>query len=310
MKAFHRHLFMAYISVFSINIQAKTFLVFGGNTGWIGQKLVTILRTQGHTVHCATSRLEQREHIENEINTIQPDAIINAAGITGRPNVNWCETHQQETIRANLLGVLNLVDLAYQHNIHVTNLATGCIYQYDTQHPLGSGIGFTEEEKPNFTGSFYSRMKVLMEEAITPYPNLLNLRVRMPIAADLSPRGFVGKVAQYKKLVNIPNSMTILEDLLPLISQMVERNLTGTYNFVNPGTISHNEVMDLYIQYIDPDHTYENFSIEEQDELLKVPRSNCELSAAKLCNEFPSIPHIKDALTRTFQKIKSQKQIK
>ncbi len=286
---------------------AKTCLIFGAK-GWIGKKLVAIIQDRGDTVICAASRLEQREAIIQEIITADPDYIINSAGIIGRPNVNWCEDHKQETIRSNVLGLLNLVDIAYLHGIHVTNIATGCIYTYDTNHPMGSGIAFTEEEAPNFGGSFYSHTKILVEKLICEYPNLLQLRVRLPIASDLSTNSFVGKIIQYKKLVNIPNSMSILEDLLPLVPQMIDRNLTGIYNFVNPGTLSHNEVIELYKQYINPLHTYENFSIEEQNELLKVPRSHCHLSANKLLREFPDVPNLKDSIHKIFLAMKQNVQ--
>ena len=48
------------------------------------------------------------------------------------------------------------------------------------------------------------------------------------------------------QVCNIPNSMTILDDLLPIALVMSERKLTGAYNFTNPGAISHNEILDLY----------------------------------------------------------------
>ncbi|MEX0939744.1 MAG: NAD-dependent epimerase/dehydratase family protein [Candidatus Babeliales bacterium] len=284
----------------------KTFLVFGGKSGWVGQKIATILRNMDHVVYCAKSRLEQRETIEQEIKQLRPDCIINTAGIIGRPTIDWCEFHKQETLRSNILGLLNLVDLAYLHNLHVTNIATGCIYQYDDKHPLGSGIGFSEEEEPNFFGSFYSCTKILAEKLILNYPNVLNLRLRMPISSDLSQKSFIGKIINYKKLINIPNSMSVLEDLLPLIPQMIERNLVGNYNFVNPGVISHNQIIELYKQYINPNHQYENFTIEEQNQILKVPRSNCELSAKKLLSEFPQIPHIQDSIRNVFLRIKTK----
>lgn len=294
----HRSISLVLLISFYLTAHGDVYLVFGGQRGWIGQKLVQVLNEKGHTVHCATSRIEQRESIEQEILKYKPNYIINAAGVIGKPNVDWCESHKEETLRGNVLGALNVVDVAFLHNIHVTNITTGCIYQYDEAHALGSGKGFTEEEDPNFSGSFYSRTKIMAEKLVLMYPNVLNLRVRMPIAADLDPKSFVGKIIQYKKLINIPNSMTILEDLLPLVPQMIERGLVGNYNFVNPGTLSHNQVIELYKEYINPDHQYENFSIEEQNKILAVPRSNCELSAEKLLKEFPQIPHIQDSLRK------------
>jgi dTDP-4-dehydrorhamnose reductase len=285
--------------------EPKKIVVFGGKTGWIGQKIVTIIQEQGLIAFCAKSRLEYREEIEQEIAAINPDYIINAAGITGKPNVDWCEDHKIETIRVNLLGTLNLIDVASQHNLHVTNISTGCIYHYDDKHPMNSGIGFTEEEKPNFEGSFYSRMKVRLEEVIMLYPNVLNLRIKMPISTELD-KGFVGKIIHFKKVVNIPNSLTILDDLLPIAVDMTLREIKGNFNFVNPGALSHHQVLDLYKEYVDPNFTYQGFTLEEQSQILKVPRANAELSTEKLLKLYPHILPIREALINIFKRIKRQ----
>jgi hypothetical protein len=79
------------------------------------------------------------------------------------------------------------------------------------------------------------------------------------------------------KVVNVPNSVTVLEDLLPISLDMTEREIKGVYNFVNPGAISHNEVLALYKEYIDPNFSLQNFSLEEQAKILKAGRSNNEL---------------------------------
>lgn len=296
---------LGFISTFA-NKDPKTILVFGGKTGWIGQQIVQILQNMGHIPICAESRLENRQDIITEIEKTKPCAIINAAGITGKPNVDWCEDHKPETLRTNVIGTLNLADIAFMHNLHLTNISTGCIYEYDDSHPMGSGIGFTEEEEPNFTGSFYSRTKIQLEKLILEYPNVLNLRVKMPFSSELD-KGFVGKITKYKKLVNIPNSLCNLDDLLPIAVDMTLKGIKGNYNFVNPGTLSHNEVMDLYKKYVDPSHSYENFSLEEQAKILKARRANAELSAEKLCKLYPSIPHIRSSMINLFKTIKCQK---
>jgi dTDP-4-dehydrorhamnose reductase len=278
------------------------YLVFGAE-GWIGKKLVTLLEEQGHTVIKAKTRLENREAVEKEILNANPDFVFNAAGKTGRPNVDWCEDHKQEVIRANIIGALTLADLCWKHGIHMTNFGTGCIYQYDATHPMESGIGFKEEEKPNFDGSYYSKTKIMLDTLLQDYPNVLNLRLRMPISDDLHPRSFVTKIVGYENVVNIPNSMSILSDLLPVAIKMSERKLTGVYNFVNPGSISHNQILDLYKKYIDHNFKYKNFTLEEQSKILKAGRSNNELDASKLLKEFPSIPHIKTSIIHVFERM-------
>merc|ERR1712224_819459 len=64
---------------------------------------------------------------------------------------------------------------------------------------------------------------------------------------------------------NIPNSMTVLHDLLPASLALSKRKLSGIYNFCNPGAISHNESLELYKKHVDPDYTWTNFTLEEQD---------------------------------------------
>lgn len=281
------------------------FLIFGGETGWIGQKLVALLKEQGHIVGVPKARLEQRESVEQEIVDFKPDRVLNAAGITGRPTIDWCEDHKIETLRANMIGALTLADLCAKYNVHMTNYGTGCIYEYDEKHQLGSGIGFTEEEIPNFAGSYYSKTKIMLDTLLGDYPNVLNLRIRMPISDDLNHRSFVTKISRYNKVINIPNSMTILTDLLPVSIKMSERQLIGKYNFTNPGVISHNEVLDLYREYIDPDFVYHNFTVKEQAQVIKAPRSNNELDVSKLLKEFPEIPHVKASMVEVFKRMKA-----
>nr|CAB3459759.1 unnamed protein product [Digitaria exilis] len=162
----------------------------------------------------------------------------------------------------------------------------------------GSGIGFKEEDTPNFTGSFYSKTKAMVEELLKEYENVCTLRVRMPISSDLSnPRNFVTKISRYNKVVNIPNSMTILDELLPISVEMAKRNLRGIYNFTNPGVVSHNEILEMYKQYIDPSFKWTNFTLEEQAKVIIAPRSNNEMDASKL-KEFPELLSIKDSLIK------------
>lgn len=284
---------------------AETILVFGGKTGWLGQEIVKIIQGSGHIAVCATSRLENCQSIEEEIERIKPDAILNCAGIIGKPNVDWCETHAIETLRVNVIGTIHLADAAYDYGLHVTNLSTGCIYEYDTEHPERGGVGFTEKEEPNFKGSFYSRSKIVMETLLLEYPNVLNLRIKMPVGSDLK-NGFVAKIIKYKNVVNIANSLCVLDDLLPIAVDMTLKRVKGNYNFVNPGVISHHEVLNLYKEYIDPSHSWESISVEDQDKTLKARRANAELSPAKLLELYPDIPNIRDSLIKLFIKMRSR----
>lgn len=266
-----------------------------------------IKKQEGMELFLADARIEDREAVAKEIDEIKPTHILMAAGITGRPNIDWCETNKPATIRTNVIGTLNVVDLANERDIHCTVYATGCIFKYDEAHPLGSGIGFTEDSLPNFAESFYSETKGYMEQLLKCYPSCLILRVRMPISDDLIHRNFITKIVKYERVVNIPNSMTVLTEMLPASLAMAQKGLTGVYNFTNPGVISHNECLDLYTKYIDPTYTYKNFTVEEQAKVIVAGRSNNELDTTKLMADMPEgivINDIKTAVELCFQRMK------
>ena len=267
--------------------------------------------------------MQNRESVIAELERVKPTHVLNAAGSTGRPNVDWCEDNKEDTVRNNVIGTLNLTDCCFLKGIHITVFATGCIYAYDDAHPIG-GPGFLETDKANFDGSFYSETKAHVEEVSTPkvlvgksnanlpqvmkyYNNALILRLRMPVSDDLHSRNFVTKIAKYERVVDIPNSNTILHDLLPASILLAEHKETGIYNFTNPGAISHNEVLSLFKEYVRPDFTWKNFSLEEQAKVIKAGRSNCKLDTAKLVNKLAEykfeVPEIHEAYKGCFQRM-------
>lgn len=121
----------------------------------------------------------------------------------------------------------------------------------------------------------------------------------MPISSDLTnPRNFITKITRYNKVVNIPNSMTVLDELLPISVEMAKRNCRGIWNFTNPGVVSHNEILEMYRDYIDPKFKWQNFDLQEQAKVIVAPRSNNELNTTKLKKEFPELLSIKDSVKK------------
>lgn len=113
-------------------------MIYGSN-GWIGSLLVQLLKDQGASFEVGTARLEDRAAIMADIERVKPTRILNAAGVTGRPNVDWCETNKQACVRGNVIGTLNLADVCDQTGIHMVYYGTGCIFHYDEDFPEGSG---------------------------------------------------------------------------------------------------------------------------------------------------------------------------
>jgi len=306
-------------------------LLYGG-TGWIGTKLYQILtKNTAAEIILGQCRLQDYGYVQREVNRVEPTHVINCAGLTGRPNVDWCEDHKVEVLQANLIGATALAEYCSRNGIHHTYMGTGCIFEYDAvnhncpllitdsgtdptspensvdKYDLTNTTGFTEQDSPNFTRSFYSYTKAMTENVLKHLPKVLILRIRMPISDDLHERSFVTKITKYQKVVNVPNSMSVLSELLPLIPDMVVKEKTGIYNFTNPGVISHNQVLQLYKQHVDPNFTWQNFTLIEQDQILKAPRSNNYLDASKLKQEYPQINDIYTAMEQVMRKIGNNK---
>ncbi|CAI0464142.1 unnamed protein product, partial [Linum tenue] len=125
-----------------------------------------ICESQGIDYTYASGWLGNRTFLENDIATIKPTHVFNAAGVTDRPNVDWCELripqgrdHQDQCGR---LVPLTLADVCWDKGLVMINYFSGCIFECDDMHPLGSGIWFKEEDTPNFTGSYYSKTKAMV----------------------------------------------------------------------------------------------------------------------------------------------------
>jgi dTDP-glucose 4,6-dehydratase len=176
---------------------------------------------------------------------------------------------------------------------------------YDNREdPAGSEIEtcykFKEIDAPNFFGSSYSIIKGLtdqiMQERNCICESVLNLRIRMPIINRDHPRNFVTKITGYSKICSLPNSMTVLDEFLPYALALMQCRYVGTLNFVNPGVISHNEMLRMYRQFVNPEFEWTNFTVDEQNEILSSKRSNNYLDTAKLESIFPNVRHIQDAV--------------
>ena len=61
-----------------------------------------------------------------ELDAHKPTRVICAAGLTGRPNVDWCETNQAAVIRVNVCGTLALADVCEQRGSTIPTHLYAC----------------------------------------------------------------------------------------------------------------------------------------------------------------------------------------
>lgn len=248
------------------------YLIFGN--GYIGNKFLEEL---GEKAIITSADIGNLEEVTAAVRKHTPDVIINAAGKTGKPNVDWCEDHKVETYYANVVGPLVLNKVAMEEGIRLVHIGSGCIYQG------GAEKEYTEDDLPdwNLIPSYYSKTKAWSEAMLSDFP-VLQVRLRMPIDYNPHPRNLLYKITNYEKVISVPNSISIISDFVAATIALIEMGKTGIYNIVNPGPITHGEILDLYTEYVDPDFTYETFSLEDLSQITKAGRSNCVLSAEKL----------------------------
>jgi 3,5-epimerase/4-reductase len=274
-------------------------ILFFGSKGWIGRQFCEYLNENNILYIESDLRADNEKDVEKEINENNPTHIISFIGRTYGDNFNTIDYLEQpgklvENIRDNLYAPIILSILCERYNIHYTYMGTGCIFEYNI-----SGKKNSEEDAPNFFGSSYSIVKGYTDRLQHMYSkNTLNLRIRMPIINYDHERNFITKITNYEYVCSVPNSMTVLHDMYPIILDMIKKNITGTFNMCNKGVISHNEILELYKTHVDNDFTWKNFTIEEQNKILLSKRSNIELSTEKLYELYPNIPDIKTSIEK------------
>lgn len=280
-------------------------LLLFGYKGWIGKQIFELLKTISENEVITTDiRVDNYDEIDKFIFEHKPDRIISVIGRTYGDNINSIDYLEKKgnlkiNINDNLYSPLNLALISKKYNIHLTYMGTGCIFN-------GYNKEYLENDEPDFFGSSYSIVKGFTDKIMKNFDNVLNVRIRMPITNDINcNRNFINKIINYKKICSMNNSMTVLPDLLPLLIDMIIKKEIGTINLVNPGYISHNEILELYKEIKNPDFIWENMTIEEQNQLLLSERSNNILNTEKLQNLYPDVKDIKTSIKDLFLNINS-----
>lgn len=250
----------------------KNIIIFGG--GFLGNYLGQFLKAK-----VITDRIHDIHDIEEALAKVneKPEVIINCIGKTGRPNVDWCEKNREETFHANVIVPFLLAEYCRDNGIKFFHVSSGCIYQGDKD-----GSGWTEEDAPNFEGSYYSYTKALAEHMLSNYDFVTILRMRMPIGHAPNGRELIGKLLKYEKVLVEPNSVTVIDDFMHALEFLIRKNATGIFNVCNPEPITHKEILDIYEEV--KQEKLNKIFINKDELVTDAPRSNCILNMDKIQN--------------------------
>lgn len=266
-------------------------IILFGSTGYVGSEFKNQLEKMNLNFMCwsdsanTTFQDLDRWYKKQECPTI--DFIINAAGYTGKPNVDVCEKNKDIAIHANIIFPQILTDWCMLNNIVLGHVSSGCIYSGRRE----DGNPFTEDDVSNFSFrqnncSIYSGIKVMSEKLVRNWEKSYVWRLRMPFEERDNPRNLLSKYLKYSKLLNAENSISHKEEFVNACIQTLTKKVPyGIYNVTNTGYVTTQMIIDKFKKTIAKDRVFE--LIESEDfykSCATTPRSNCILDNSKLLN--------------------------
>jgi dTDP-4-dehydrorhamnose reductase len=300
-----------------------------GATGYIGEAFARHLTERGHAFKALSRKELDYTRFENLLKVLRerkPAFLINAAGYTGKPNVDACETAQADTLAGNTLLPQTIAHACAAAGIPWGHVSSGCIFsgariveagktrvEKDLTRPELRDLpernpaaihGFAETDRPNFSFreppcSFYSGSKALGEEAIAGLGQSYVWRLRIPFDEFDNPRNYLSKIQRYAKVYDNVNSISHRADFVRACVELWERRAPfGTYNVTNPGFVTTREVVGFIQKILKPERQFEFWKDDAEFYRVaaKTPRSNCVLDMSKLLAAGVELRPVREAL--------------
>jgi len=300
-----------------------------GASGYIGEAFSCALRVRNQDfiiLFCKQLDYIRFDLLLNYLRENKPAFLINAAGFTGKPNVDACEDAKADTLAGNTLFPEMLAHSCRVENIPWGHVSSGCIFSgakivengqtriekdltkpslRDLPEKNPSAIhGYAETDHPNFTFrappcSFYSGTKGLAEEAIAGVGQSYIWRLRIPFDEADNPRNYLSKLQRYAKVYDNVNSISHRSDFVNACLDLWEKRAPfGAYNITNPGYITSHQVVRMIERTLKPARKFEYWKDDAEFYHLaaKTPRSNCVLDVSKLLVAGIKIRPVEEAL--------------
>jgi UDP-glucose 4,6-dehydratase len=270
------------------------------------------------------------------LKTKKPEFVINAAGYTGKPNVDACELAKADTLAGNTLLPQTIAHACVAAGIPWGHVSSGCIFtgakvtlngrtraEKDLMRPELHKLvdeapaaihGFTESDEPNFSFrnppcSFYSGTKALGEEAVIGLGQSYIWRLRIPFDEFDGARNYLSKIQRYPKVYDNVNSISHRADFAKACLDMRARRVPfGIYNLTNPGFITTRQVIALIQKILKPARRFEFWANDEEFYRMaaKTPRSNCVLDVSKLLSTGVKLRPVEEALENSLRNWKPE----
>jgi len=282
-----------------------------GGSGYVGSKFTEVLAGRGldfcslsrHKVdYCDASVLRDWMRVE------RPRFLINAAGYTGKPNVDACENHKAECLMGNAVLPGRIREVCEEVGVPWGHVSSGCTYS----GRRSDGGGWLETDPPNFSFrsppcSFYSGTKALGEEVLDGASDCYLWRLRIPFNHENTPRNYLSKVLNYDRLLEAENSVSHLDEFVEACLDCFEKAVDyGIYNVTNPGAVTTRQVTEWMLEEGVTDKKFDFFEDEEafMRDAASTPRSNCVLDSSKLESAGIFLRPVEDAIRSSLREMK------
>ncbi|KAF4989243.1 hypothetical protein FGRMN_9256 [Fusarium graminum] len=229
--------------------------------------------------------------------------------------------------------------------IHCTVFTSGNVYTYDDRHQSDDPkfTGFTEEDRPNFERVASHSTADLVFSAVSDVTyarKVLNdqclvFRTRLPIFKEDCMRNYTTYMLSRcwfhvkhdmrlefgdHRAPNVPNSYSVMYELLHAAVFLAVREVKGTFNLVNPGAMLRRDMLQVLAQEMGPlllrlQLSFERDEAEWSEESDSGWRKQdyipeCKLSTAKLTQTLhvwghPGIPDVKEAYRASIVRMKA-----
>ena len=284
-----------------------------GATGYLGSYFVNHLESKGEEVR-GLSRQEidytNSDELRSLLNEIKPRFLINAAGYTGKPNVDACESDKSECLFGNAVLPGRIRAACEELGIPWGHVSSGCIYSARK----ANGDGWGEEDEPNFSFrngpcSFYSGTKALGEEVLKDAENCYIWRLRIPFNEDRNSRNYLKKLLNYASLLEAENSISHIDDYInSCLSSFTQECKPGIYNLTNIGSITTRQVVEWMKEEGVTEKEFSFFNNEEDfmSKAAITPRSNCVMDTSKAERNGIALRPVEEAVRDSLRKMRMQ----
>ena len=268
----------------------KLMVIILGGSGYVGQAYQQMFRERGiDFVSLARSELDYTDSASLLVylREMKPKFLINAAGYTGKPNVDACETDKANCLFGNAVLPDRIAEACAEAAVlgGMFPVVASILAVAPTARAL-------PKRTRNFTFrqnncSFYSGTKALGEEILDKYNNVYIWRLRIPFNNEDNPRNYITKLLRYENLLEATNSISHLNEFAASTFACWEKQVPfGTYNITNPGEITTCQMVELIkaANVSDKDFKFFDNEAEFMQNAAIAPRSNCILDSSKLAS--------------------------